>query len=364
MVPRKVPKLLATVGHENVYKFLEVDSEASLDDLNAAAEKKRTSLHNQSARTDASRAGVELAGLCKARIFNSARSKRAYDKTLAARDAKEAKQRDIEEAKLRNLESAAKKTVTAATSVVFRGVAKHAERISAGGIILMALGLLTAAFSASAGESILTLGVVVFSGGLTAFLYKQSLQFVTVSVAVGIGMVLLGIIAEGVSNRSLFAFRLLGGMVLLSGIFSFVLKKSWHLKILGTARPIAAWWMAKTSTWNPLRRFGVSCLMIGLVIGIPTNFIAVILFGEETGIATFFISLTALFIYGGIFIIAMPFLWWLLRKIGRLLVRGGDVLQCQSCGATMSRDRYKEFKQGWAWRCPQCGTDIPPVRIR
>ena len=85
MVPHKVWKLLETVECEDVYQFLGVDPNASLNALRKAAAKKYQSIHNQSARTDWARAGATLAGLCRSHIFKNTQSKRAYDRELRAR---------------------------------------------------------------------------------------------------------------------------------------------------------------------------------------------------------------------------------------------------------------------------------------
>lgn len=70
----RVWKLLDTVGCEDIYAFLGMDRDASLEELRAAAEKKYVSIHNQSSRNDVARAGAELAGLCKTDIFGDGRS--------------------------------------------------------------------------------------------------------------------------------------------------------------------------------------------------------------------------------------------------------------------------------------------------
>ena len=88
MVPQKIWKLLDDVGCDDVYQFLGVDDDASIEDLRAAAEKKYISIHNQSSRSDAARAAAALAGLCRSDVFKSARSKAAYDREAARRGAK------------------------------------------------------------------------------------------------------------------------------------------------------------------------------------------------------------------------------------------------------------------------------------
>ena len=85
MAPPRVWKLLEAVGCEDVYEFLAVDRQASLADLRAAAEKKYVSIHNQSSRNDVARAGQELAGLCKSKVFKDVGSKKAYDDEARAR---------------------------------------------------------------------------------------------------------------------------------------------------------------------------------------------------------------------------------------------------------------------------------------
>ena len=87
MLPEKIWMLLDGVGCDDVYQFLSVDDDASLEDLRAAAEKKYTSIHNQGARNDVARAGAELAGLCRSEVFKSAHSKAAYDREAARRGA-------------------------------------------------------------------------------------------------------------------------------------------------------------------------------------------------------------------------------------------------------------------------------------
>ena len=81
----RVWKLLDTVGCEDIYEFLGMDRDASLEELRAAAEKKYVSIHNQSSRNDVARAGAELAGLCKSDIFKDGRSKRKHDEELDVR---------------------------------------------------------------------------------------------------------------------------------------------------------------------------------------------------------------------------------------------------------------------------------------
>ena len=86
MVPPKVWKLLETVDCNDVYEFLGMDRNASLKDLQKAADKKYAKIHNQNSRSDWARAGTKLAGLCKSSIFKDARSKRNYDREAAKRD--------------------------------------------------------------------------------------------------------------------------------------------------------------------------------------------------------------------------------------------------------------------------------------
>lgn len=329
--------LLDTVGHETVYEFLGKTGDAAVADLREAAAKKHRSIHLQSSRNRIHEDSMRLAVICKDEIFKDEQSKKAYDKSLKRRDTK---------AKIAQSRTAAK-------DAVVKGIIRHAERISAAGIIFILLGALAAGFGARAGESILMLGITVFSGGSTAFLYRGSLQLVKVSVAVGLGLVVLAAIAEQITGRPLAAFRLLSGMVLLSGSFSFLLRKSWHVKIIELARPITGRWMAITAAWNPFVRWGLTGILIALVMLVPTSLVA-FLFGEAA--AEMVATALARLMFGSIVLVVVGLAWiWFSRS--------GHILQCQSCGAMMSRARWNNLRQGLNWICPQCGTNMPPVRV-
>lgn len=82
MEARQVRNLLTTLDCEDVYQFLGQERDAQLEALQAAAEEKYTSIHNQSARDDRREAGLKLAGLCISDIFRSDWSKGQYDAAL------------------------------------------------------------------------------------------------------------------------------------------------------------------------------------------------------------------------------------------------------------------------------------------
>ena len=78
--------LLETVGSEDVYQFLGVQRDASLDSLQSAAASRYASIHDQSDGNDEmSRASLELVGLCISDIFRDANSKEKYDGEILTR---------------------------------------------------------------------------------------------------------------------------------------------------------------------------------------------------------------------------------------------------------------------------------------
>ena len=349
MVPPKVWKLLDTVECEDVYQFLGVDRDASLEDLRAAAEKKYASIHNQGARHDVARAGAELAGLCKSDLFRDARSKAEYDELAGSRETEQQQQQQPQ------TEATAAATAAAAAATAAGVAADYAVRysraISAAGIVLTVLGVALAdGFGLAPGASIATLGVMVFPWGFAAFLYQKSIRSIIVAGATGFLLVVLGIVAEGsgYSPSGLPNSRLPGGVVLLSGIAAFSFKKSWHLTVIDTARPIAGWWMALSATWHPLIRWGATGVALGIVLQVPAIVLGVLLGGA--GVVG---TLVVILFLGGMILIAAGFGWWL------LVARPRDVLECQSCKGRMTR---RAFQQGSSFGlvCPACGSDLRP----
>lgn len=348
MVPPKVWKLLDTVGCKDVYEFLGVDKDASLEDLRAAAEKKYTSIHNQSARNDVARAGAELAGLCKSDLFRDARSKAEYDQLAGPQETEQPSPRQTEEAAAAAAATAAASAAAAsAVRAAAEHLVRHARAVSAIGIVLIALGVaLTDGFDLYSGVSIATFGMMVFPCGFAAFLYRQSLRSIAVAGATGVILVVLGIIAEETwySPSGLLNSRLPGGVVLLSGITAFFFRESWHRKVIDTARPIAGWWMVRSATWHPLIRVGATGVVLGIVLLVPAVVLSVLLGGA--GVVQ---ALVGQLFRGGMILIAAGFGWWF------LVARPRDVLECQSCKGRMTRRR---FQQGV---CPACGSDLRPL---
>ena len=349
MVPPKVWKLLDTVGCKDVYEFLGVARDASLEDLRAAAEKKYASIHNQSARNDVARAGAELAGLCRSDLFRDARSKAEYDELAEPQETEQppSPQTGATAATTAAATAAAATAVGAAAEYLVR----HSMAISAIGIVLMALGVALAdGFGLYSGVSIATLGIVVFPCGFAAFLYQGSFRSITVAGATGFILVVLGIVAEETwySPSGLLNSRVPGGVVLLSGITAFFFKESWHLKVIDTARPIAGWWMASSATWHPLIRVGATGVALGIVLLVPTIVLSVLLGGA--GVVG---TLVGLLFQGGMILMAAGFGWWF------LVARPRDVLECRSCRGRMAR---RSFQQGlFLLVCPACGSDLRPL---
>ena len=369
MVPPKVWKLLETVDCNDVYEFLGMDRNASLKDLQKAADKKYAKIHNQNSRSDWARAGTKLAGLCKSSIFKDARSKRNYDREAAKRDsnahqtaeprrqpaqqprrqqaqqprrqqaqqarrraaqqarrrearqarrrgphqarrrqAREARRRQAQQARRREASNQAK--LKAASFA--RYVGKHSEAISAIGLTLILLG---AALGGGFG-GVLMLGQVAFMCGFTALLNKTSLRQSMIVGAAGISLVVAEAVAvntpdfpSGWPLNLMHGLRQLGGTAVLCGLVSIVYTKSWHINAIGAVRSIAEWWMAKVASWNRLVALGVTAMILSLPVGLVAGFLDM-LFGMG-GIS---MMLPAALFWGGGLLLGAHFV--------RLLARG------------------------------------------
>ena len=85
MAPPNLWDLLETVGHDDVYQFLGTERDASLEELQAAAEEKYRDIHGEGAQDDQAQAGLKLAGLCMSDLFRDARSRKRHDDEILAR---------------------------------------------------------------------------------------------------------------------------------------------------------------------------------------------------------------------------------------------------------------------------------------
>ena len=185
-------------------------------------------------------------------------------------------------------------------------VVKHAEIISAIGLILVVLGAALTFFATPVGRDIFGLGTTVLWVGLTAFLYKGSRRRILVFGAAGIIQRLLG----DVLRSEMIA--VLGSLVVMCGLLVFLFKLSWILKIVEVARRAASWWMALTAAWDPVFRMGATGVVLGLTslffISLPLSFLS----GEAAAIfdPIIFFSIT-----GGATLIAARFLWWLIARL-------------------------------------------------
>ena len=229
-------------------------------------------------------------------------------------------------------------------------VLKHAEIISAIGVVLVLLGTaLQAYFGASMGAGIYGLGAMILPAGGTAFLYKGSQQQIMVFGAAGIILLLLGFVMQSMLLGPPLAG--LGGTVFMCGLAALVFKQSWHLKIMEVARRAAAGWMDLSATWSPVFRIGATGLVLALtllVVSIPLAFlsggVSQVIFGPIIG----------LLFSGGLFLVAAGTVWW-------LITRRWDIVECQGCEAKMTRTQYYR-KVGGHWNgCPACGTNLDPI---
>ena len=343
--PTKVWKLLETVGSKDVYQFLGMSPDNSLEELRAAADRRHTSLHNQSSRNPITRAGEELAKLCESHIFKNARNKNAYDKESEKRDP--------------NAKAAAgaerKAALTAVFSTVGGYIVKYAGVISAIGIPIMLLGVLLQRIV----PIVLQLGALVFLCGFTGFLYKGPRKRIKDASLAGAILVVPGIFAE-TSNSFLAGlmldFRLLGGTVLLSGFASILFKDALHVKIMDTIRPIVEWWMTKTARWHVLLRLGSAGFGVGVLLLVITSGVGV-LAGTSGGLYLTLSTATKASFQGGVILVMAGTVW-------RLIMRQREVVQCQSCQAQMTRKEFGgtlfSYKRP---RCPTCGSDLPPRTV-
>ena len=293
MVSPKIWELLDIVGCDDVYQFLGVDRSVPLEELQAAAEKKYISIHNQSSRNAVTRAGGELAGLCKSDIFRNARSRAAYDREVDRRDPK--RQAAAAEERRQALLG-----LTAAVGAASDPIVRYSRSISATGVVLIVSGIaLARGFDAPSGGSIYRLGTLVFPCGFTAFLYRGSRRDTAVVAAAGLVLVLLGIIAQAIQSSltaqdvappyallmaALTVLRLVGGLALLSVLLSFVFRQSWHVKIGGVAQPFIEWWLATMATTrNRLVMVGVTGMALALLFALTAGVVLTFLFGSGVG---------------------------------------------------------------------------------
>lgn len=379
MVPKKVWRLLETVGSNSVYQFLGMGPDASLEDLRAAAQEKYASIHSQGSKDDAARAGAALAGLCQSAIFKNAQSKEAYDK--------EAKKRDPE-AKASAAGAERRVAAGAAFSSFVGYIVKHARIISAIGITLTMLGIALGSISqADSIMAMLFLGALVFPCGFTALLYKAPLQRTYDAGAAGTILCMTRIITEKILVVSGFievealffllrtanlmhGFRILGGTVLLCVFVSVLLRNAWHTKLLDMARPIFRWWIAKTARWPLPVRLGAHAMALGLLLVVPSIVFGV-LFGvsEDSSGQSWqaYLGLSKQFFIAGVVLMLLPFLpklmkfaWLMLKFLTLWAMSGSDIYRCQSCGARGSLEMFKG--SWWGYECPACGSDLPPER--
>ena len=387
MVPPKVWTLLNTVGCEDIYGFLGIDRDASLEELQAAAERKYEAIHNQSARSEGARAGAALAGLCKSAIFKSAENRREYDREAARRsEERRAGAADGQFAtaqeRQRAASAAASAAAVAAASAAAAGavnagasaveyVEKYCSGIAAAGAVLIVSGAaLAAGVSAPAGAVVLGLGTAVFPCGFVAVLYRQSRERIVHVGGVGLVLVVLGIMGEGYpSNRIaegtasstvltvVAASRLLGGLVLLCGLVSFGLQGSWHVKVADTARPVVDWWRSRIGAGNPAIVLGVTGVALAGVMGMVVGPVVSIVFGlGAAGVVGSVVS--AIASYSGL-LIGAGVVWRFGKGFRGAPERDGDLLECRSCGTRAARSRCREGSGfGRTYRCPVCGSEV------
>ena len=289
MVPAKVWKLLGIVGCEDVYEFLGVDRSAPLEELQAAADKKHASIHNQSSRNAVTRAGGKLAELCKADIFKSARRKAAYDREADRRDPR--RQAAAAEARRQALAR-----VAAAGAAGVAHLVAYSRGISVTGFALMVSG--TALMTGlGAGQELYTLGTLVFPCGFTAVLYRGSRRDTAAVALAGIALVTLGTFARPIyyslaaQDAARYAplllatvsfLRMAGGLVLLSAALSFGFRQSWHVRVGAAARPFVERWLARMATTRePLIMAGATGMALALVFDLGAGAVASLLFGQH-----------------------------------------------------------------------------------
>ena len=228
-------------------------------------------------------------------------------------------------------------------------VVKHAEIISAIGLILFLLGAALTFFATPVGRDIFGLGTTVLWVGLPAFLYKGSRRRIMVFGAAGIILLLLGSVLRSQMIAVMPALLLteLAGLVVMCGLLAFLFKQSWHLKIMAAW----SWWMALTAGWNPVFRMGATGVVLALTLFVISLPLSILSGGAAAG---FLGSIFALLIWGGVSLIAARFLWV-------LIARRWDIVECQGCGTKMTRARFNQMRRGYSNACPGCGTDLDPV---
>ena len=358
---KKVQDMLETVSSKTVYEFLEMGNDASPEDLREGAKKKYNAIQNMGRTDTIATVSGKLAIQCMEVVFKDAQSKEEYDSSLV-RQENAAKRR---EKVVKQGDNAAKALKKAAGMVSDRAkdIARYSKRLSAVGFALILLGYLAVMVGGSGGF-ILSLGAMVFFAGFTALLNNGSQRSEAIVGGAGVVSIILSVVAReiyavldpgtfqlvvGVASG---VFRFLGGLVLLCAFASFGLRNSWHVKIIGIAGPVIEWWKAFTSTWSPLIRVGSTGWLIGLVMLVPGIGLDLLFGGAGGGAIT---QLAYIFMTLGSVIAGLGICW-------ELMMRSRDILECQRCGATMTRSRYKNLSRGWDWVCPKCGSDEPPVK--
>ena len=273
----KVAKLLEIVEHEDVYQFLGMDGDASLEDLQGAAEKKYASIHNQSSRNDVTRAGAELAGLCKS-IFKDAGSRERYDKEREARSRRKAAADAAGTARRELVNWLVSGRARSALAPAGAYVARHSGSISSVGIVLIAVAITASYPGWALGVNPGLIGLLVVTGatavfcGFTALLCKGSPRRVVIAGVAGIALV-----GSGIVEPRLGLLRVLGAVVLLCGSLSFGFRQSWHDKAIETARPIIQWWMGR-----PWFSANATAVVLGAILYVLLYVLAIV-FGILAG---------------------------------------------------------------------------------
>ena len=248
------------------------------------------------------------------------------------------------EANLAAVEQAVKKVLEPAVKFVVR----RAEIISAIGIALVLLGGALIYLAAPIGRDTFDLGRTVLLVGLPAFLYNGSQRRIMVVGAAGIILMLLGYSLSSLLLPGPLLAQL-GQTVVMCGLVSFLFKQSWHLKIMDVTRRVAAWWWAKTAGLKPMTRVGATGVVLGLTLSVFSLPLSLVFGGVVLG------GLINLLFVGGIFLVAAQFLWYF------LFIRPREFVECQGCGAKMTRKRFYRKYDGFWNGCPACGSDLVPV---
>ena len=210
---------------------------------------------------------------------------------------------------------AAKQAVKPVVAATVKHLVKYAGILSGVGIVLMVLGTVLTGFGvAPFGPAVKGLGDLVFPFGFTAFLYKQPGRRALVFGAVGIVLVALGILvaqysADVSGNRYLGEYLVgsiwnLGVVILLCGLASFLLRESRYAKVLEVARPVVGWWMAMTAQWPLLIRAGAHSVAIGLILQVLGFFVDILLLGNS-GLARLGWGLCG----SGLLLVVIGFFW-------------------------------------------------------